>query len=176
MIPSPIICRSGLPSISSIHWPEDLSWSPLPVLDKLFTSSPLYKISSLGFLSLFISTYKMKMKKSTQLFSFLILSLSLGPEPGLVRSSQTEPNSTGLFDVGVILDMGTWVGNLSWSCIRMALDDFYAAHPDFATRLVLHPRNSQEDVVSAASGGMRLHASLFPLYMLETIKGLTWFH
>lgn len=57
------------------------------------------------------------------------------------------------FPVGVVLDMDTWVGNISRSCISMATDDFYAYHSNYTTRLDFYIRNSKEDVVSAASAG-----------------------
>ncbi|TVU12253.1 hypothetical protein EJB05_45888, partial [Eragrostis curvula] len=37
--------------------------------------------------------------------------------------------------VGVILDLATELGKRSLLSVEMALKDFYAAHPDFATRV-----------------------------------------
>ncbi|TQD85478.1 hypothetical protein C1H46_028945 [Malus baccata] len=53
--------------------------------------------------------------------------------------------------VGVILDLDTWPGKMGLSCIDMALSDFYASHAGYNTRLVLHKRDSAEDVVVAAT-------------------------
>nr|CAB3469837.1 unnamed protein product [Digitaria exilis] len=55
--------------------------------------------------------------------------------------------------VGVILDLTTGLGKKSLLSLEMALEDLYAAHPSFATRVVLHVRDSDRDVVTAASAG-----------------------
>ncbi|KAL5699313.1 hypothetical protein ACHQM5_030235 [Ranunculus cassubicifolius] len=54
------------------------------------------------------------------------------------------------FHVGVVLDMDSVIGKVGWECIQLALSDFYAAHPDYRTRLFLHPRDSQGDNVKAS--------------------------
>ncbi|CAN6539668.1 unnamed protein product [Malus baccata var. baccata] len=58
--------------------------------------------------------------------------------------------------VGVILDLDTWPGKMGLSCIYMALSDFYASHAGYNTRLVLHKRDSAEDVVVAATAALDL--------------------
>ncbi|KAL5699840.1 hypothetical protein ACHQM5_030682 [Ranunculus cassubicifolius] len=58
-------------------------------------------------------------------------------------------------DVGVILDKSTLVGKITQSCIIMGLTDYYSAH-NTSTRLVLHIRDSNEDVVDAASSAVDL--------------------
>ncbi|OAY36246.1 hypothetical protein MANES_11G006700v8 [Manihot esculenta] len=58
-------------------------------------------------------------------------------------------------NVGVILDFDE-VGRMWLSCISMSLLDFYAAHGDYKTRLVLHTRDSKDDVVSAAVAAVDL--------------------
>lgn len=56
--------------------------------------------------------------------------------------------------VGVILDRATWIGNVSWTCIAMAAEDFYRINPNYSSRLSLHLRETDaEDAVSAASAG-----------------------
>ncbi|XP_048234687.1 glutamate receptor 2.2 isoform X2 [Ricinus communis] len=59
-------------------------------------------------------------------------------------------------DVGVILDYDRWVGRIGLSCINMSLSDFYATHSHFKTRLLLHTRDSKEDVVGAAAAALDL--------------------
>ncbi|KAE8784567.1 Glutamate receptor 2.9 [Hordeum vulgare] len=61
-------------------------------------------------------------------------------------------------DVGVILDRSTWVGNTSWTCIELALEDFYAdaSHAGYRTRLKLHLRDTGPGAVEAASAGIDL--------------------
>ncbi|CAN6539672.1 unnamed protein product [Malus baccata var. baccata] len=56
--------------------------------------------------------------------------------------------------VGVVLDLDTGFGKVGMSCIDMALADFYASHAGYKTRLVLHKRDSAEDVVVAATAAM----------------------
>ncbi|KAE8673839.1 Glutamate receptor 2.9 [Hibiscus syriacus] len=56
-------------------------------------------------------------------------------------------------NVGVVLDMDSLVGKLGMSCIDMALSDFYATHPHYKTRLLLHTKDSMDDLVAAAAAG-----------------------
>ncbi|KAE8099904.1 hypothetical protein FH972_017848 [Carpinus fangiana] len=65
-------------------------------------------------------------------------------------------NTTVPVDVGVVLDMDTWNGKMGWSCINMALSDFYASHPYYKTRLRLNIRDSKRDVVGAAASALYL--------------------
>ncbi|TQD85476.1 hypothetical protein C1H46_028943 [Malus baccata] len=58
--------------------------------------------------------------------------------------------------VGVVLDLDTGFGKVGMSCIDMALADFYASHAGYKTRLVLHKRDSAEDVVVAATAAIDL--------------------
>lgn len=56
--------------------------------------------------------------------------------------------------VGVVFyDYGSGAGNMWLSCINMSLVDFYANHGHYKTRMVLHTRNSNGDVISAAAAG-----------------------
>lgn len=57
------------------------------------------------------------------------------------------------FDVGVILDTDSWIGNISLSCMRMAVDDFYAVNSGYSTRISLHVRDAGGDAFGAASAG-----------------------
>ncbi|KAL5973938.1 hypothetical protein ACLOJK_030597 [Asimina triloba] len=66
------------------------------------------------------------------------------------------PNSTAVVDVGVILDLETWVGKLSNTCISMALSDFNIAPGNHNTTLVLHVRDSKKDVVGASEEALDL--------------------
>ncbi|XP_074567998.1 glutamate receptor 2.9-like [Curcuma longa] len=59
--------------------------------------------------------------------------------------------------VGVILDRATLIGNVSWTCIAMAAEDFYTTYPNYSSRLSLHWRDTDdEDAVSAASAALDL--------------------
>lgn len=83
---------------------------------------------------------------SSSLLLLLLLFSSADP-PWAAAAGETP------FRVGVILDLETLIGNVSRTCIAMAAEDFYAAHPDYKTRVDLHFRNSGGDAVGAASAG-----------------------
>lgn len=69
-------------------------------------------------------------------------------------------NKVEKFHVGVVLDLGTPVGKVARTSISIAVEDFYAVHPNYTTRLVLHVRDSMTDDVQAAAAG-KLHAWLW---------------
>ncbi|KAJ0965672.1 hypothetical protein J5N97_026810 [Dioscorea zingiberensis] len=60
------------------------------------------------------------------------------------------------FHVGVVLDTATLVGKIGKTSMSMAVDEFYESHKNYSTRLVLHTRDSKNDVVEAASEVMEL--------------------
>uniref|UniRef100_A0A0E0B397 Ionotropic glutamate receptor C-terminal domain-containing protein n=1 Tax=Oryza glumipatula TaxID=40148 RepID=A0A0E0B397_9ORYZ len=73
--------------------------------------------------------------------------------------STQNANKTGVVDgfpVGVILDLQTMVGKIARTSILMALDDFYAAHTNYSTKIVLHIRDSGSNNVQAASAALDL--------------------
>ncbi|XP_050126578.1 glutamate receptor 2.8-like [Malus sylvestris] len=67
-------------------------------------------------------------------------------------------NTTIPVNVGVVVDLNqtSQRGKMYLSCIQMALEDFYASHAHFKTRLVLNTRNSKKTVVGAASAALDL--------------------
>ncbi|XP_052181360.1 glutamate receptor 2.8-like isoform X2 [Diospyros lotus] len=58
--------------------------------------------------------------------------------------------------VGLIHDSSSIIGKMAKTSISMGLEDFYSIHPNYSTRLVLHPRDSKGDVVRAASAAIDL--------------------
>nr|POF01955.1 glutamate receptor 2.2 [Quercus suber] len=70
--------------------------------------------------------------------------------------AMAQNTSTIQVNVGVILDLDTWNGKMGFSCINMALSDFYASNPHYRTRLVLNSRDSKSDVVGAAAAALDL--------------------
>ncbi|XP_010270821.1 PREDICTED: glutamate receptor 2.8-like [Nelumbo nucifera] len=58
--------------------------------------------------------------------------------------------------VGVVLDLNSQVGKMAQSCISMAVSDFYAKNSHYKTRMVLHTRDSKNDVITAASSVLDL--------------------
>ncbi|KAK3133386.1 hypothetical protein QOZ80_6AG0535880 [Eleusine coracana subsp. coracana] len=69
--------------------------------------------------------------------------------------------------VGVILDVGSLVGKIAVTSISLAMEDFYAAHQNYSTKLVLHIRDSMSDDVQAAAQAL----DLLENYNEETIIG-----
>lgn len=65
--------------------------------------------------------------------------------------AMAQETKTTAVNVGVVVDSNTGFGKMALSCISMALSDFYATHPSYETRLVLHVRNSSSYVVATAS-------------------------
>lgn len=100
------------------------------------------------------------------LFLFLLCSrLNIGQNKAYAQgtTSNNSRNTTSSFDVGVILDTKTWVGNISWRCMAMAMEDFYNSHSNFTKKLSLHLRDANKDdrVASASAGLFSLSISLF---------------
>ncbi|XP_039120767.1 LOW QUALITY PROTEIN: glutamate receptor 2.2-like [Dioscorea cayenensis subsp. rotundata] len=95
-----------------------------------------------------------EMEKHLILFLFILFScLSIGQNKAYARgaTSRKSRNTTSPFDVGVILDTKTWIGNISWRCMSMAMEDFYNSHSYFTKRLSLRLQDvNQDDPVDSA--------------------------
>ncbi|XP_052168398.1 glutamate receptor 2.8-like [Oryza glaberrima] len=79
---------------------------------------------------------------------FLLLSLTV--------AQNTTESGTGTLNVGVILHLKSLVGKMAHTSIMMAVEDFYAVHRSFKTKLVLHIRDSNGDDIQAASEAIDL--------------------
>jgi glutamate receptor, ionotropic, plant len=55
--------------------------------------------------------------------------------------------------VGVILDLASAAGRRWKTSIQMAVDDYYASHPNSTTRVELSFKDSSGDAVGAVSAG-----------------------
>ena len=100
----------------------------------------------LSVLSLLILLLTMRSKLTfLPLFSIsvLLLSVSSGWAAGQVED----------FRVGLILDSGSTLGRIILTSVNMSLFDFYNKHPNSKRRLQITLRNSDNDVVNAASAG-----------------------
>ncbi|KAJ9555741.1 hypothetical protein OSB04_010355, partial [Centaurea solstitialis] len=80
---------------------------------------------------------------------------------GQLHSKAQEDESYKEIPVGVILDMGSWVGKTVHSCITMAVSDFYMVNSHYKTRIVLHDGNTH---------GEPLHALPAAFDLLEKTK------
>ena len=88
------------------------------------------------------------------LFTLLLVAALLGPH---AATAQGVPAAAPVpVRVGVILDLASAVSLRRRTGIKMAVEDYYAAHPGSATRVELHFRDSAGDVVGAASAGNNL--------------------
>jgi hypothetical protein len=85
--------------------------------------------------------------KTTSLLLLLLPFLSFS-----VAQNATH-GGTGILNVGAILDLQSLVGKIARTSILMAMEDFYAVHRDYTTKLVLHIRDSNGDNIRAASEG-----------------------
>ncbi|KAI3455710.1 hypothetical protein Pfo_012373 [Paulownia fortunei] len=74
-------------------------------------------------------------------------------------------------DVGIILDFDTTVGKISRTCMSMALEDFYAKR-NHSTKIVPHFRDSNSDVVGAASAAIDLLKNIQVMAILGPQKSI----
>ncbi|KAI6681169.1 hypothetical protein NL676_035050 [Syzygium grande] len=84
-------------------------------------------------------------------FFAIVATISDGPRIVVAQSSDGNNAQTIPVNVGVVLDLETWVGQMGLSCINMSLSDFYSSNPSYKTRLVLNVRDSKQDTVAAAA-------------------------
>ncbi|XP_048574454.1 glutamate receptor 2.8-like [Triticum urartu] len=80
---------------------------------------------------------------------FLLLAVDFGV-------AQNTTGKTDGFHVGVILDLGSPVGKVARTSVLLAVQDFYAAHRNYSTKLVLHVRDSMGSDIKAASAAIEL--------------------
>ncbi|XP_047342747.1 glutamate receptor 2.8-like [Impatiens glandulifera] len=95
-----------------------------------------------------------KEMRSSNNFSVYLLVLYLSFSGS--ESQRDVNNSTVLFNVGVILDTTTFVGNIGLTYLEMAHSDFYSTHTSYRTRLVLHVRDSNDQIIDAAAAAVDL--------------------
>ncbi|KAM3275441.1 hypothetical protein ACQJBY_044038 [Aegilops geniculata] len=98
--------------------------------------------------------------KATRLLRVLLLALALlvGASGAAAQGGGAVPRRRPrTVDVGVILDRTTWAGNMSWTCMELAMEDFYAdAGHDYNATLRLHLRDTGPNAVDAAAAGVDL--------------------
>lgn len=92
-------------------------------------------------------------KKQAFLASLILLVIHLCPSCSeLKRVNKNTSLNADEVHVGVI-DMHSWSGKISNTCISMAISDFYALNTHYKTRLVLHSRDSEGDPFRALNTG-----------------------
>ncbi|KAG2643569.1 hypothetical protein PVAP13_2KG344100 [Panicum virgatum] len=78
------------------------------------------------------------MEIANRIILLLLISASIGV-------AQNASGGAHEVHVGVILDLGSLVGKIAITSISMALEDFYSAHRNYSTKLVLHIRDSMSN-------------------------------
>ncbi|KAJ4849979.1 hypothetical protein Tsubulata_004874, partial [Turnera subulata] len=70
-----------------------------------------------------------------------------------VMGVQEAPTTNIPVPVGVVLDLGSPVGEMAERCMSIAVSDFDASNALYRTRVALVTRDSSTDAVTAASAG-----------------------
>ncbi|URD93879.1 hypothetical protein MUK42_00526 [Musa troglodytarum] len=94
------------------------------------------------------------MEITTRFFLFVCSRFVLAAAAAAAQNGSR--NSTAAFHVGVILDLGTLVGKMGSTSISMAVEDFYAMHGNYTSRIVFHIKDSKSDTIQAASAALDL--------------------
>ncbi|KAF8031105.1 hypothetical protein BT93_D0333 [Corymbia citriodora subsp. variegata] len=89
-------------------------------------------------------------------FFAIVVTVSNGSSIAVAQSSNKSNAQTIPVNVGVVLDLETWTGQMGLSCINMSLFDFYSSNPSYQTRLVLNVRDSKRDEIAAAAAALDL--------------------
>ncbi|XP_047328808.1 glutamate receptor 2.8-like [Impatiens glandulifera] len=92
------------------------------------------------------------MKKPSGALTFCLLIIFFFLSPKMMMMGMAQNNVS----VGVVLDMEEEVAQIGLSCISMALSDFYTSNPNYATRLILHTKDSKGTVLGAAAAALEL--------------------
>lgn len=99
--------------------------------------------------SVLVAQVRTVMEKAPEAILLLLLFAHSG---AVALNASTNPGADE-FHVGVILNLGSLVGKETRTSISLAVEDFYAAHRNYTTRLVLHVRDSRGNSFQAASAG-----------------------
>nr|GEZ74692.1 extracellular ligand-binding receptor [Tanacetum cinerariifolium] len=101
-------------------------------------------------------------QNETKIFQSVVTLKVLNLEGDVIYicSKAQEDSSYKEIPVGVILDMGSWVGKIVHSCMNMALSEFYTVNNHYKTRIVLHSRDTHGEPLHALSAehAVVLHA------------------
>ncbi|GJT11849.1 hypothetical protein Tco_0858891 [Tanacetum coccineum] len=93
---------------------------------------------------------------------------------GDICSKAQEDSSYKEIPVGVILDMGSWVGKIVHSCMNMALSDFYTVNNHYKTRIVIHSRDTHGEPLHALSAGSHTSSCEFAIQLPFNPTAPTW--
>ncbi|KAL7097372.1 hypothetical protein ACP275_10G140600 [Erythranthe tilingii] len=76
-------------------------------------------------------------------FFFFVINYSAVASIDVERETSKESKSLKVVPIGVVLDQNSPLGLTVDLCMKMAVSDFYEAHPNFTTRLQLHTKNAE---------------------------------
>ncbi|KAK9911417.1 hypothetical protein M0R45_035327 [Rubus argutus] len=95
--------------------------------------------------------------RKTIILSFLTFCCLSHHLCGDIKKTNNDTNPILVEDqvhVGVILDMGSREGKIVFSCISMALSDFYYLHNNYSTRVVVYSKDSNGKPLPALSAAL----------------------
>ncbi|KAH7533380.1 hypothetical protein FEM48_Zijuj04G0124700 [Ziziphus jujuba var. spinosa] len=96
---------------------------------------------------------KMDMESKRKNLTILIFAIFFFNLVGQKLCGGTERRRQTEVHVGVILDMDSKQGKIIHSCVSMAISNFYSLHNNYATKLVLHTRDSKGQLLQLVSSG-----------------------
>ncbi|XP_048328099.2 glutamate receptor 1.2 isoform X2 [Ziziphus jujuba] len=99
---------------------------------------------------------KMDMESKRKNLTILIFAIFFFNLVGQKLCGGTERRRQTEVHVGVILDMDSKQGKIIHSCVSMAISNFYSLHNNYATKLVLHTRDSKGQLLQLVSSALNL--------------------
>lgn len=95
-------------------------------------------------------------------FHYFIIMTTMFWNVGATRDAGNGRDNNNYIPVhlGVVLNLNSDMGAMADVCISMAIEDFYSAHSDYKTGLVLHTKDAQEDLDVVSEGQIKI-CSLF---------------
>ncbi|KAL0459024.1 UNVERIFIED_CONTAM: Glutamate receptor 1.4 [Sesamum latifolium] len=76
------------------------------------------------------------------------------------KVSRPSNGDESIINIGVIVDMGSWTGQVVQSCIKMATSDFYNINTQYKTRIALHWKDSKGDSLHFIAAALDLLENL----------------
>lgn len=100
------------------------------------------------------------MKTLALLWSLLLLGFPSHSYADMHKVSLPDNGDKSTINVGVIVDMGSWVGKVVQNSVTMAVSEFYNLNRGYRTRIALHVRDSRGDSLHSIAAGEFLFITL----------------
>lgn len=96
-------------------------------------------------------------------FHYFIIMTTMFWNVGATRDAGNGRDNNNYIPVhlGVVLNLNSDMGAMADVCISMAIEDFYSAHSDYKTGLVLHTKDAQEDLDVVSEGQIKICSLTF---------------